>query len=122
MANISPTILNNALPNGVVQVTWTPVTESDTCLAVSFPGYDCLVAQVFGTFGSASIALQGSLDNSNFYAMSAKGGTTAIAITTAGAKTPNEYANYYRPASTGGSSSSLTIVALFQLRNSARSA
>jgi len=113
MANVVPTISSIAFPAGAVAVTWTPIGDSDTCINYMAPGMDCVSVQATGTFGGASVALQGSNDGTNFAGMTGKGGTSAIAITSAGMKAPNENAIYYRPVSSGGSSSSLTVVALF---------
>lgn len=115
MANITPTIDTRSYPGGVVMATWPLILAADTCIAVQLPGYEVLSVQGLGTFDSASLAFQGSNDGTNFGPLTGKGGTTAIAITAAGVKAPNESCVFYRPSSTGGGgSSSTTVIGLFR--------
>lgn len=121
MATIIPTVTDISLrgDGSVMQVIWTPVANDDTCRAVSFPQYADKTVQVAGTFGGASIAVDGSIDGTNYAAMSDQGGTT-IAITSAGIKQVLQNALYVQPALTGGSESSVTISMIFRLSNPLR--
>lgn len=100
-------------------VVWTPVTEADSCAAVSLPEYGDKSIQVVGTFGSASVAVQGSNDGTNFEALNDPS-STAIGITAAGIKAVLENTVYVKPVASGGSSQSLTINMLFHMSNPLR--
>lgn len=121
MATIVPTLVDISQrgDQSVWQVIWTPVTNADTCRAVSFPQYADKSVQVAGTFGGTSVSVTGSIDGTNYAALSDQGGT-AIAITTAGIKQVLQNALYIQPALTGGAASSLTISMIFRLSNPLR--
>ena len=120
MATIVPTVLTVGYGNSAVQtVQWTPVTEADTCRAVQYPEFSDKSIQVAGTFGGASVALNGSNDGSNFAALRDPSSTT-IAITTAGIKAVLENTLQVQPAATGGTGQSLTITILFHAANPLR--
>lgn len=112
MATIKPTRFD--LGDGAWQVTWTPCTNADTCAAVRMPGYSARSIQAEGTFGSATVVLNGSIDQSNFRGLT-KTGTTAISITTAAINLVQEAVSDYQPAFSGGDGTqSLTITMMFQ--------
>ena len=106
-----------------ILVQWTPVTENNTCNPVSFPQHSDKSIQVLGTFGSASVAVQGSNDlpgtPTNFAALNDPS-STVIAITSAGVKAVLENTVHVKPVPSGGSSQSLTIQMLFHFTNPAR--
>ena len=64
--------------------------------------------QVVGTFGGASVALQGSNDGTNWVGLSDRAGT-AIAITAAGGAEFSTSFVYFRPLATGGTSDDLDV-------------
>ena len=64
--------------------------------------------QVVGTFGGASVALQGSNDGTNWAAINDRSGT-AIAITAAGASEFSTSFVYLRPLATGGTGDDLDV-------------
>jgi|GEM_PF-1201307 len=124
MATITPTITDISMrgDGSVQQVIWASVTQADTCLAVKFPQYADKTIQVAGTFGGASVAVNGSIDGTNFAPLTDQGGTV-IAITTAPAasiKQVLQNALYVQPAATGGAGQSLTISMIFRLSNPLR--
>ncbi len=89
--------------------TWSAVTEADTCLPAPIENpVAALVAQAAGTFGGASVAVQGSTDNSAFVTLSDVA-NAAVALTAAGGAELRYPWPYMRPAPTGGSSQSLTL-------------
>lgn len=96
------------------KVQWTPVTENDTCAVVSLPEYADRSIQVEGTFGGASVAVNGSNDGTNFRALKDPS-STAIAITVAGIKAVLENTIYTQPSPSGGTGQSLTVTMLFHL-------
>lgn len=87
---------------------WTSLTENDTAAAVEFPGNGDKTVQVTGTFGGATVVLQGSLDGSNWATLK-DGAGTAISFTSAGLASVLENVAYVRPSASGGTSQSLTV-------------
>lgn len=121
MATINPVVTSVGVGNGACKkVQWTPVTSSDVCEAVALPDLTDRSIQVAGTFDSASVALHGSNDGTNFAALNIPAGT-AIAITAAGIKAVLENTVLTKPViSGGGGSQSLTITMLFHLSQALR--
>lgn len=123
MATINPTVNWNVHPadNSVVRVTWTPVTEADTCAAFQGPQFSDKTFQVFGTFGAGgSIAVHGSLDAGTTFAALDDPGGTVIAFAAAKIKTVLENVDFIKPAVTAGTGVSLTVVMLGRLSNTLR--
>lgn len=123
MAAIAPTI-TDVSPSGdgsALKVVWTPVTSAgaDTCNAVHYPKHSVKSIQVTGTFGGASIAVNGSNDGTNFAALNTPA-NAAIAITAAKINAVLENTEYIQPASTGGTGSTVTISMLLLMPNPAR--
>lgn len=116
MAAIVPVITNIGQKDSTaLRVVWTPVTEADTCVAVSRPEYSDKSVQVLGTFGGASIGVSGSNDEGVTYAALNDPTGTVIAISAAGIKAVLENTEYFKPLRTGGSSTSLTIAMTIKL-------
>ncbi len=118
MATIAPTVTSVGVGNNAAKlVVWTPVTEADTCQYVSYPDLTDRSVHVYGTFGNASVAVQGSNESSaptNFVALNDPSGTV-IGITSAKIKAVLENSVWIKPVPTGGSSQILTIAILFHL-------
>lgn len=120
MATINPTRsdVSEKRNGSAIVVTWTNVTEADTCTAINMPEFADKSIQVAGTFGGTSVAIQGSNDGSNFSALRDPT-STVIAITTAaggaGLKAVLENTWQIKPVLTGGASVSLTISVLCRL-------
>jgi len=110
MANITPTlVITDPIP-GVETHFWETVTESDTPLASKSGGLLPLVStiQVTGTFGSASVAVQGSNDNTAWVSLKDISGSV-VAITAAGGAEFSTAFKYIRPFPSGGTSQDLDI-------------
>ena len=109
MATINET-RGNAGPVGAEIITWTPITEADVGRGALVMGASGAVGamQVNGTFGSATITLQGSNDGTNFYALTDPAGND-VALGAAGIIDFSTAAAYIRPATAGGTGSSLTV-------------
>ncbi len=121
MAVIAPTMVPVGSKDfSLMRVTWTPVTEADTCAPVSLPEYADKSIQVFGTFGSATIALHGSNDGGTTFAALNIPAGTAIGITAAGIKAVLENTEQIKPVTSGGTGSSLSVVVLARLANPMR--
>lgn len=84
MADIAPTANAVTLPGSWDMWEWTPVTNADTFLPCG-PGASArdMVVEVTGTFGGATIVLQGSMDGTNWYGVNNLDGS-AISLTGAG--------------------------------------
>lgn len=121
MATIAPTLedVSQRGDGSVIRVTWTPVTEADTCRAVQLPQHADRVVQVAGTFGGTSVAVQGTIDGTNFISLTDQANTT-VAITSAGLKIVLQNAYQVKPVLTGGTSVSLTISMLCRMPNTLR--
>jgi len=89
--------------------TWADVTESDTFEPVMIERQLFAYSmQVSGTFGGASVALHGSIDGTNYVALTDSSGT-AFAVTADGIVSGGDLVKYLKPVATGGTSQSLTI-------------
>lgn len=100
----------NAGPVGAEIITWTPITEADVGRGALIAGASGAIGamQVHGTFGGATITLQGSNDGTNFYAITSAAGDD-VALSAAGIVEFSTGAAYIRPATASGSSSSVTV-------------
>ncbi len=87
--------------NGTVSVVWEQIEEADTAGAVFLPKAVQLSVQVIGTFDSATLAIQGSNDGTNFAAL-----PTAVSLTAAGLKLIAGPFKYYKPVTSGGGATS----------------
>lgn len=103
-------------------VTWTAVTSasSDTCAAVSFPQYPDRSIQVSGTFGGASVAVQGSNDGTNFCSLFDPSSTVIAIVAATAMKAVLENAVFIRPLVTGGTGQTVTVSMLFRMGNPLR--
>src|SRR5512139_881962 len=122
MAVIKPTVTAIGRGDGsTLRVLWTPVTNADTCAAVSFPECADKSIQVLGTFNAASVAVHGSNDAGTTFAALNDPGGTVIAISAAGIKAILENTELVKPVfSGGGASQSLSVAMLFHLTNPLR--
>lgn len=88
---------------------WAAVTESDTFKPVKVErALFAYSVQASGTFGGATVALHGSLDGTNYVALSDAQGS-AIALTAAGMASGGGLAIWLKPVASGGSSQSLNV-------------
>ena len=95
------------------KVVWANMLAADTAEAVKLLGFNDRSVQVEGTFGSATITMNGSLDGTNFRGLRDPS-STALTFTTAGLKAVLEAATSIKPATSGGDgTSSLTVTMIF---------
>ena len=106
MAEISPT--RNQAINGWIIETWATVTESDTFEEVitTSPHRD-VIARLSGTFGGATVVLQGSIDGTNWQTVKDIGGDD-ISFTAAGFAEVRSIWPYMRFSASSGASQSVT--------------
>jgi hypothetical protein len=89
-------------------IQWTQVGDSDTCEPVSLADFADRSVQVEGTFGSATIALHGSNDGTNYRALKDSAGDD-IAITAGDIVQINDLSLWVKPVTSGGTDSHLNI-------------
>lgn len=112
MAIITST--RQALGPGTHLVTWAGISAGDTCTPLHFVAAADRSVQVTGTFDGASIAIEGSNDNTNYSALSDPQGN-ALSFTTSRIESVMEMVRSIRPTITGGTgSTSLTVTLLMK--------
>ena len=96
--------------SGVIKLTWETLTEADTCEEYLAGGTEPLICsvQVIGTFGSATVIMQGSNDLVNWVGLSDLQGD-AISLTAAGAAEFSTGMLYLRASASGGTGQDLDI-------------
>lgn len=101
---------------------WTPVTESDTCAAIAMPRHSDKSIHASGTFGGATVAVQGSniAAGTTFAALNNAATGTPVALTVEGINTILENTVQIKPVMTGGSGQSLILSMLVHLANPLR--
>ena len=110
MATITPTVTQIGTSDDRCYVTvWAAITPGDTCDAVQNPMHRCV--QFSGTFGGATIVIQGSNDGTNYVTLTDPQGN-AISKTAAAIEQLEEITRYVKPVISGGSGSSITVTML----------
>jgi hypothetical protein len=110
MATITATTDRNT-SNGAIIVTWAAMGNADTGTSFAVPSAANLTFQQSGTFGGATIVLQGSNDGTNWSTLTQTGGANvAFSYTTAGVHCPVEMPVYVRPVTSGGTGSAVDAV------------
>jgi hypothetical protein len=97
------------------RITFTGINPGDTADGVLISGTAGAIGavQVHGTLGGATIALQVSNDNVNFFNLTDAGGT-AITFTAAGLRDFSTAAAFIRPSITGGTGSNVTVTVVLR--------
>lgn len=113
MATITP--VRASVQAGIEKITWTNLSTADTATEVMVMGASGAIGamQVTGTFGSATITLQGSNDGTNFAAITDPSGND-IAVTAAGIVDFSTAAAYIRPSSAGGTADDVTVTVILR--------
>ena len=122
MADIQPSVTAAGRGDGsTMLVTWTNVTNADTCHAVRFPEYSDRSIHVSGVFDGGSVQIQGSNNGGVSFAVLSDPTETAIILASEKIRAILENTDYIMPvASGGGSFQSLIISLLFHLTNPLR--
>lgn len=108
MAVIKPEVVSG--DDRYTTAMWEAVTETDSFAACGLGKLPDKTMQVFGTFDGASIALHGSVDDTN-YAPLTTNGVDPIAITAAGFAWIWENPRFIKPVATGGGATqSVTVI------------
>lgn len=113
MATITP--VRDSVAVNIERITWTDLSTADTATSVlvmcAAPAIGSM--QVTGTFGSATITLQGSNDGTNFAAITDLAGNDC-ALSAAGLVDFSTAAAYIRPASSGGTADDVTVTVVLR--------
>lgn len=93
-----------------IKVTWETLTETNTTgEAFLIAAFNTIAIQFAGTFGGATIVLEGSIDGTTYFTLDDVEGA-AISKTSAGMETSGDYALYVRPKVTGGTGVDLDAI------------
>lgn len=86
--------------------TWTALATGDTGKPVSGVGLSDRSVQMTGTFGGATVVLEGSNDGTNYTTLTDTAGS-ALSFTSAGLKQVLQITKYIRPSVSGGAGVSI---------------
>lgn len=114
MAAIKPTLVTVGRKDGSCYlVTWTPVTEADTCVPMDFPDLADKSVHVAGTFGGSSTAIFGSNNDFATAGAALRGpDSVVLAMTAETVKQILENPKQIKPVITGGTGQSLSVYIL----------
>jgi len=113
MATIIPTTVEQQIQAAAYR--WTDYSTADTSTPIKVQNMQGLAGsvQVTGTFGGATITLQGSNDGTNFVTLKDSAGT-AISVTAAGMAEFSTAALFIKPTSSGGTSDDVTVTVILR--------
>jgi len=98
--------------------TWTPMATGDVGEAVQNPTYLKRSVQATGTFGGATITMQGSNDGTNWATLKDDSSTPAdVALTATGIMNIKTLTRFIRPSVTGGAAAAITVKLLIVRSN-----
>jgi len=94
----------------LMRVKWTPLTNTNVDGgAFGMADFQDRTIQVLGTFGGATVTIQGSNDDGTTWATLTDPLGNNLAFTAAGIKSITELPQYIRPLLSGGSGSSVSV-------------
>ena len=97
--------------DGAIVTTWAAMAGTDDCAPFRLPSSADLTFQLAGTFGGATVTLQGSNNGTNWHALSQKGPASAnMSYAVSAVHAANETPLFVRPFITGGTGSSITVI------------
>lgn len=111
MATITPVRSSPAW--NIEKIFWETLTENDTATAVVPAGRIRGSVQVTGTFGSATVVLQGSNDGTNYATLEDNAGN-AISLTAAGLADFSADCLQIRPSASGGTGQDVDITVILR--------
>lgn len=116
MATVAATITDVSsvgMPGSAYLVTWTPLTQTNADgAAVTLPAWTDRSVQIVGTFGTATVVLEGSNDGTNWATLTDPQGN-AISTTSAKLEQVEEATRYFRANSSGGNGATSVSVYVF---------
>ena len=99
----------------LVKVLWETVTCGDTGGPMEIADWvEQIYFQATGTFNSATLTFQGSIDGTNYFSLVAPDGSTAITLTSDGAKPSLHLPRYVRPSLSGSSGGDVDVTLLLR--------
>jgi hypothetical protein len=101
---------SNPIAKGAWKITWEGIGNADVGAAQGVSRLYTKSVQVLGTFGGATVVLQGSNDGGTTWAGLTYDGTNAISFTAAGLKQVWEHVEMIRPSSSGGTGSDIDVI------------
>lgn len=106
MAHTLTQVVNNT---GVAIVTWANLGDAETGGAANTDGRSDYTITASGTFAAATVTMEGSNDNTNWFPMTDFLGA-AMTFAVAGMKTVGTSPFYVRARTSGGAGSDLTVI------------
>jgi hypothetical protein len=101
--------VDRTFPGGVVSATWAALGGAEAGDSVQMAQYPDRTVTVAGTFGSATVTIEGSNDGVTWFGLT-KPGATAISLTAGGVASIVENPMFIRPKATGGTGSAILVV------------
>lgn len=106
--------MNVSRRSGYDVVTWTEVATGATAPAYRVrEGLQHIAGQAFGTFGGATLVMQGSNNASNYVGLNDLSGS-AVSLTAAGGFTIGDGYRDIRPSASGGTGDDIDVVVTFR--------
>lgn len=106
MAHTLTQVVNNT---GVAMVTWATLGDAETGGAANTDGRSDYTITASGTWGAATVTMEGSNDNSNWFPMTDFLGV-AMTFTANGMKTVGTSPFYVRARTSGGTGTDVTVI------------
>ncbi len=98
------------IAKGVLKSQWTTVAGATTCLPLDAPHLPDKTVQATGTWGGATLVVQGSADNVTYVGLNdSRGEGNAISMSADNIVTIAENPQYIRAVTSGGTGTSLTV-------------
>lgn len=91
------------------RVKWAALGGSDVGAKVGMADFQDRTVQVFGTFGSGTVVIQGSNDDGTTWATLTDPLGNALSFTSAGMKQITELPQFIRPSVSGGTNSAIDV-------------
>lgn len=114
MATITNTTDRDTLAGAII-ATWTAMGNADTGTAISVPYAAEITFQVSGTFGGATVVLEGSNDGTNWSTLGAMVGTNC-SLTSAGIRKASENPVFVRAKTSGGTGTAVVATVALHAR------
>ena len=116
MATISSTFVPTTTLS-TTTVKWTGMTTGDVGAGVAYSDYRDRTVQILGTFGGATVTIEGSNDGGTTWATLTDQGGNNLTFTAAGIKHVQQLTEYIRPTVTAGDgTTALTVYVFFRGR------
>lgn len=97
--------------NNVVVYTWAAIPGDSSGVPVGGPGFTDRSFQVAGTFGGATVVIEGSNDGTNYFTLHDPF-ANALSFTAAALAEVTEMALFMRPRVIGGAAAAIDVVAV----------